>query len=135
MLVAAAGFGGYRWTQTQYYVGVDGGQVVIYRGVPQKLVGRSLSQVVEPSDVQASTLPSFSQGQLNDTIAASSLDEARRIVDHLRTQATACAGVPAPDGCPPGPSVSSTPTPSAGLGPSAPATTPGTAVPSASPSP
>ncbi|MFI5101295.1 MAG: PP2C family protein-serine/threonine phosphatase, partial [Actinomycetes bacterium] len=96
VLVAAAGFGGYRWTQTQYYVGVDGGQVVIYRGVPQKLVGRSLSQVVEPSDVQASTLPSFSQGQLNDTIAASSLDEARRIVDHLRTQATACAGVPAP---------------------------------------
>ncbi len=135
VLVAAAGYGGYRWTQTQYYVGVDSGQVVIYRGVPQKVVGRSLSQVVEPSEVQASTLPSFSQGQLNDTIAAASLDEARRIVDHLRTQAAACAGLPAPDGCPPGPSPTSTPTPSAGLGPSVSATTSGTARPSASPSP
>jgi PPM family protein phosphatase len=135
VLVAAAGYAGYRWTQTQYYVGVDSGQVVIYRGVPQKLVGRSLSEVVEPSDVQASTLPSFSQGQLHDTIAATSLDEARRIVDHLRTQATACTGDPAPDGCPPGPTPSGTPTPSISTGPSIASTPSPTTTPSASPSP
>jgi protein phosphatase len=135
VLVAAAGYAGYRWTQTQYYVGVHSGQVVIYRGVPQKLVGRSLSEVAEPSEVQASTLPSFSQGQLNDTIAAGSLDEARRIVDHLRTQATACGELPAPDGCPPG----ATPSPNAGATPSgSPSTTPSpvsSPAPSASPTP
>ena len=135
VLVAAAGYAGYRWTQTQYYVGVDNGQVVIYRGVPQQVVGRSLSEVVEPSEVRASTLPSFSQGQVKDTIAAASLDEARRIVDHLRTQSSACSGDPAPDGCPPGPTPSATTSPSSATTlPSPGGTSPGTGV-SGSPSP
>ncbi len=138
-LVAAAGYAGYRWTQTQYYVGVDSGEVAIYRGVPQQLVGRPLSEVVEPSGVQVSTLPSFAQGQLGDTIAATSLLEARKIVDDLRTQSSACASTPAPDGCPPGLATSATPSPAASASGTA-SGTPGTTVtptvtPTASPSP
>src|SRR5262249_10541735 len=80
LLVAGAGVVGYRWTQNQYYVGVHDGNVVIYRGVPQALVGRSLSHVVETTDVPASALPSYAASQAHDTIAVRDLDEARLVV-------------------------------------------------------
>ena len=32
VLLVAAGYGAYRWSQTQYYVGASGSQVAIYRG-------------------------------------------------------------------------------------------------------
>ena len=86
-------FVGYRWTQSQYYVGVTNGNVAIYRGVPQQVVGRSLSQLIEPTGVVASTLPTFSQNQVSDTIPAVSLSEARRIVDRLRTQSALCRAI------------------------------------------
>jgi len=44
-VIAAGGFIGWRWTQGQYYVGADSkGQVVIYRGVSQRIAGISLSE-------------------------------------------------------------------------------------------
>jgi protein phosphatase len=112
LLVVAAGaaYAGYRWTQNQYYVGVQNGSVAIYRGVPQQIVGRSLSSVVEPTDVQASALPSFAQTQVSETIAADSMEDARRIVDQLRAQSSACAAGTSTDGCP------STQSPSASAG-------------------
>ncbi len=113
LVAGGAAYAGYRWTQTQYYVGVHDGTVVIYRGVPEQVVGRSLSSVVEPTDVQASTLPSFAQSQVHDTIAATSIDDARSIVDHLRTQANACSLGSVTDGCPPGSTPTPTPTASA----------------------
>jgi protein phosphatase len=99
--VAVAAFAGYRWTQSQYFVGVDdSGQVAIFRGVPQTVAGVDLSRVVEPSGIQATALPSYAQSQVSDTIGVSGVDEARRIVDQLRSQASACATTPSPEGCP-----------------------------------
>jgi len=44
-VVVVGGFIGWRWTQGQYYVGADSkGQVVIYRGVSQRIAGISLSE-------------------------------------------------------------------------------------------
>jgi protein phosphatase len=120
LVVAGAAYAGYHWTQNQYYVGVDSGQVAIFRGVPQQVVGRSLSHVLEPSGVQASTLPTFAQSQVKDTIAAGSLDEARRIVQHLRTQSDACTSDVELAGCP---EPSSSPTTTAGATASPGATT------------
>src|SRR4051794_11425653 len=51
VLVALAGilggllWGGWYYTQQQYYVGVDGEQVVIYRGIPGEVAGLHLSSV------------------------------------------------------------------------------------------
>ncbi len=39
VMIAAALFGGYRWTQTQWYVGASNGDVAIYRGVDATLLG------------------------------------------------------------------------------------------------
>jgi protein phosphatase len=132
VLVVGAGVVGYRWTQNQYYVGVHNGNVVIYRGVPQAFVGRSLSHVVETTDVSASALPSFAASQAHDTIAVGDLDEAHRVVQVLRVQAAACAGRPAPAGCPPGVTAAPSASPSATVSPSS---SPSTATGSPGPSP
>jgi len=106
-VVAGGALLGYRWTQSQYYVGAKNGQVVIYQGVSQQVLGRSLSRVAEPSDVEVAALPLFAQEQVQDTIAADDLDHARRIVLRLQDEAAACARTPTPSGCPaPGPSAS-----------------------------
>jgi len=109
LLVAAilglAAFGGYRWSQSQYYVAVSGDEVAIYQGVPQHVFGHSLSTVVETSGITASSLPDFARQQLDATIQADSLAHAHTILDTLRTEAEACVQVPVPDGCPGAPVV------------------------------
>ncbi len=47
VLIGGGLFIGYRYTQSQYYVGADHGQVVIFRGVNQRVFGISLSSVNE----------------------------------------------------------------------------------------
>ncbi len=130
LLLAALAVGavlGYRWTQSQYYVGAKNGQVVIYQGVSQQVLGRSLSRVAEPSDVDVAALPLFAQEQVQDTITADDLDHARRIVSRLQDEAMACARTPTPSGCP-SPSPGATPSPM----PSAVSTASTTATPAAS---
>ena len=122
VLVGVAAIFGYRWTQTQYFVGSDSGQVAIYRGVPQHLVGRSLSTVVESSDIKLEALPTFARDQVDSTIQAPSLAEAHAILARLQAQAASCTVYPEPDGCPPGlataPPPSLTPSPTASPSPS-----------------
>ncbi len=105
-LLGLAAFGGYRWSQSQYYVGVSGNEVAIYQGVHQQVFGHSLSRVVEPSGIDPATLPDFARQQLGATIQADSLEHARTILDTLRLEAQACARLPIPDGCPGAPVVS-----------------------------
>lgn len=76
-LVAAGAWFGYRWTQQQYYVGVDGGQVAIYQGIPQQVAGFELSTVVETTDIPVDELPGFVRDRLDQTIPADDLEQAR----------------------------------------------------------
>jgi len=91
-VAATAGVLGYRWTQGQYYVGLDDDDdvVVIYRGIPQTLGPLVLSEVVERTSVSSDDLPGYVQERLAQTIPASSLEAARSRVDGLdRTAAPA----------------------------------------------
>src|SRR4029453_442480 len=48
LVVAVAGLGlAYGWTRTQYFVGADQDKVAIFQGLPERLLGLSLSQVYE----------------------------------------------------------------------------------------
>ncbi|SDB88411.1 protein phosphatase [Sanguibacter gelidistatuariae] len=82
-LLATGGFFAYRWTQTQYYVGVENGQVAIFRGIAQSVGPVELSSVVETSDLSTDELDTFVTGQLDRTIRATSLDDARARVANL----------------------------------------------------
>ena len=116
VVVAGAAFGFYRWTQTQYYVGVDGEVVAIYRGIPQSVGPVSLSEVVETSDVVVDDLPAFVRERLEQTIHTATLADARERVESLAEDAE-------PEPMP-------TPTPTT---PAAPAATTGATAPPAGP--
>ncbi len=83
LVLAAAGIA-YGWTQTQYYVGVDDGEVVIFRGLPQTIVTVPLSSVVERTGTALEDLESrYLRERVEQTIHADSLTEARGLVGML----------------------------------------------------
>ncbi|PKQ27204.1 MAG: serine/threonine-protein phosphatase [Actinobacteria bacterium HGW-Actinobacteria-4] len=81
-LVAAA-WGGYAWSQTQYFVGNEDGRVAIYRGLPQDMGPLNLHDVVEVTDLLMDDLAPFERDRIESGIRASSLDQARVVVDAL----------------------------------------------------
>ena len=81
--VAGALFLGYEWTQSRYYVGTDGDTVVIYRGVQQNIGSFQLSSVAEDTGIPLDKLDGLEQRQVERTLGAGSLEEARDIVLRL----------------------------------------------------
>jgi PPM family protein phosphatase len=86
----AVGWAGYDWSQAQYYVGAQNGQVAIYKGLPQHLLGKSLSHSVEVTEVPLSDLPTLDRDKVQDSIFASSLNEAHQVLSRLRVAAAGC---------------------------------------------
>ncbi len=77
-------WGAYAWTQTQYYVGVDGDQVAIFRGIPEDLGPLNLDAVVETTDIDVNDLRPFERDRVSGGLRTASLDDARDIVESLR---------------------------------------------------
>jgi len=83
LAIAGAAVIGYQWTQTRYYVGADQGSVAIFKGVQQDLGPIPLSSVYEDTDVKLADLRVYDRQQVEETISANSLTEARLIVERL----------------------------------------------------
>jgi protein phosphatase len=88
-LIAAAGVGGYEWTQSRYYVGVSAGKIAIYRGVNWQLPLVDLDHVESVSNMPAASLGQNDQAQLNDGIPMTSLAAAQSKVRALIQRACA----------------------------------------------
>ncbi|MFJ3231405.1 Stp1/IreP family PP2C-type Ser/Thr phosphatase [Streptomyces sp. NPDC086787] len=90
-VVAGGLYGGYRWTQTQYYVGVKDEHVALYRGINQNLAWVSLSKVQKDHpEIELKYLPSYQQKQVKNTIPQDDLAKAEAKVQELSVQASAC---------------------------------------------
>ncbi len=85
-VIVAVGAAGYRWSQSQYYVGVDNGYVAVYRGIPQQLGPIALSQLEERTEILLDDLPPFARQRLEEPISAESLEAAKEIVDLLAAE-------------------------------------------------
>ncbi|MGW0879176.1 Stp1/IreP family PP2C-type Ser/Thr phosphatase [Streptomyces sp. NPDC002671] len=84
-------YGGYRWTQTQYYVGAKGEHVALYRGISQDLAWVSLSEVEKDHpEIELKYLPPYQQKQVKNTITEGGLTDAQAKIDALALQASAC---------------------------------------------
>ncbi len=81
--IALAAILGYEWTQSRYYVGESDGRVAVFQGVQQSLGPISLSHVYTRTDIPVDELSAYERQQVEGTINASSLDDARRIVRQL----------------------------------------------------
>jgi PPM family protein phosphatase len=92
LAVAGGGlYGGWRWTQTQYYVGSKDGHVALYRGISQDLAWVSLSKVQKDHpEIELKYLPAYQRKQVEGTITQDSLGRARAKISELANQATAC---------------------------------------------
>jgi PPM family protein phosphatase len=133
VLLIAAGYGAYRWSQTQYYVGASGSQVAIYRGLTQNVGPVRTSSLYRAEHVELADLPTYQQERVRADIATDGLADAQRIVTRLREQAAVCRRLAAAATATPSPSPSTTASPTAsptGQGSAAPSPTP-----SATPSP
>ena len=86
LLIAIAGYGlflGYEYTQTRFFVGVNDGVVVIYKGIKEELGPFKFSSVYEVSSISVDSLNDFEREALERSIVADDLDQARQIVQQL----------------------------------------------------
>ncbi|GHB02465.1 Stp1/IreP family PP2C-type Ser/Thr phosphatase [Streptomyces termitum] len=90
-LLGGGAYGGWRWTQTQYYVGASGEHVALYQGISQNLAWVKLSEVeTDHPEIELKYLPAYQRKQVEDTIAGGSLAKARTKISELAVQASAC---------------------------------------------
>jgi len=90
-VVVGGGYIAWRWSQSQYYVGADGkGQVVIFRGVNQRIAGVSLSHPYQQTGIQLAQVPQPYQQTVKATDTASSLSSARAIVANVQNAVNTC---------------------------------------------
>ncbi|MFY1677888.1 MULTISPECIES: Stp1/IreP family PP2C-type Ser/Thr phosphatase [unclassified Streptomyces] len=90
-VVGAGLYGGWRWTQSQYYVGANDDHVALYRGISQDLAWVSLSKVEKDHpEIELRYLPPYQQKLVESTIAEGDLNDARSKIDELAVQASAC---------------------------------------------
>jgi protein phosphatase len=91
VLVVGGAYAGWRYTQTQYYVASDGGQVVIYRGINQSAAGIDLSSVASRSGIPVAGLPAAMAADVRATIPSNNgLGGAQSIVTNLRSNYARC---------------------------------------------
>ncbi|GMA29056.1 Stp1/IreP family PP2C-type Ser/Thr phosphatase [Arenivirga flava] len=92
LAIVAAGLLGYRWTQSRYFVGTDGSNVIIYQGVQQGIGPISLSSEYVDTGIRLNDLDAYTQQQLEGTISAGSLPGARAIVERIDPESDTQAG-------------------------------------------
>jgi serine/threonine protein phosphatase PrpC len=89
-VLATGGYGAWRWSQQQYYVGAQDEKVAIFQGLSQDIGPLEMSKVYAAQDISLSDLPAYQQDRVRSDIAADGLTDARRIVTTLRRQAAVC---------------------------------------------
>ena len=71
------------YTQTRYFVGIEDGYVVIYKGIKEELGPFKFSSVYEVTNVSVDSLTDFQREALERSITAETAEEAERIISQL----------------------------------------------------
>ena len=86
LVIGVASYGlylGYEYTQTRFFVGVNDGVVVIYKGIKEELGPFKFSSVYELSNITVDSLTDFQREALERSIDAENIEDARRILEQL----------------------------------------------------
>lgn len=88
-LLTGAIFAGYRYTQGQYFLAAKNGQVAVFRGISQKVLGISLSSPKSSTNISLSGLPAADVKLVTDGRSGSQtqIDE---VVANIRKDYTTC---------------------------------------------
>ncbi|BDZ62344.1 PP2C-family Ser/Thr phosphatase [Demequina sediminis] len=87
LALVGAAWGGYWWSQQQYFVGESDGFVTIYRGIPESLGSLTLSTVVEKTGVPVDELAPYQRERVSDAIRVGTFEQATAVVASLGTGA------------------------------------------------
>jgi protein phosphatase len=99
--VLAVGAGaGWAYVRSQYYVGVDGEQLAIFRGVSGEVGPVRFSQVEQRTELETERLDPIAASRVEQGIVAADRTEAEAIVDRLRERFPECTEVPVPSAVP-----------------------------------
>jgi len=137
-LLGGGGYGAYRWSQSQFFVGSSSGSVAIFHGLPQDLGPVPLSSVASvAADVPLADLPPYTRNQVKQGIVTDDEVAAEGVVDRLRVQAASCraaiaAATPTPTPTPTPTSTAKAKAKATATAKATPVATPTTAVPTAS---
>ena len=85
--VVIAGWLGWQWSQSQYYVMGKDGSVVIFQGIPQSVGSWNPSHAAEITDVKLDQLAAVDQQRLQEPVTRSSRGEVDAYVAILRSNA------------------------------------------------
>jgi PPM family protein phosphatase len=109
----AAGLGaGWAYVRSQYYVGVDGESVAIYRGVRGSVAGVDFSSVAERTSLDVERLDGIWRSRVQRGVVVSDRTAASRFVARLEDDNPECTPEPAAGATPtPTPSASASPAP------------------------
>jgi protein phosphatase len=106
-VLGGGGFGAYRWSQGQFFVGDADGSVAIFHGLPQNLGPIKLSSVASiATDVPLSDLGAYTRNKVKQGVVMDDEAAAQNYVQQLRGQAAACRAAATPS-----PTATPTPTP------------------------
>ena len=86
-LVILGAWGGYVWSQTQYYVQLVEDRVVIFQGIPQAVGPFELSHPVELTELKAADLLPVERTRLKEPVRRSSMEEINQYVESLKRTA------------------------------------------------
>jgi protein phosphatase len=124
-LLAVGAGAGWAYVRSQYYVGVDGEQVAIFRGVSGEVGPLRFSDVEQRTELATERLDPIAAHRVEQGIVAADRDEAEAIVDRLRERFPPCTDVAVPSAALPptattAPSVPPTTAPAADVEPPCP---------------
>lgn len=96
VVIVGAAFAVRAYIDRQWYVGESAGRVAVFRGIPARPLGITLSDVVEETDLAADDVVTIQvYRDLADGISAESRDDAEAIVAQMRVDVAAEATSPA----------------------------------------
>jgi protein phosphatase len=96
VVVIAGGYGLWTWTQAQYFVGAEGEQVAVYRGVNSSVGPVHLYSVVNTDQMRLDDLVQVARRQVQDGIPADSRADADEIIARLNMQQKPLCPTPTP---------------------------------------
>ena len=90
-VVVGGGYIAWRWTQDQYYVGADSkGEVVIYRGINERIAGLNLSRPYQLTGIQLARVPTNDEQTVKTAYASGSLAQVQKTVGNIRAAVDLC---------------------------------------------
>jgi PPM family protein phosphatase len=90
-VLLGGGYIAWRWSQDQYYVAADSkGEVVIYRGINQRIAGIDLSSPYELTGIPLAQVPSNYQQAVKTAYGTGSLTQVRQIVANVAAAVKQC---------------------------------------------